>query len=139
LISLYEKVQNWIGFADTVEAWLKVMPPQEKPRSGPLHVKLAHVYEQRLNDDTKAALELRRALEIEPQDPDALTTLARIYAKSANTFPQAIDIHRRLLRIAPFRVESYHELFRMFEKRGDLDKAFVTAEILVFLRAQSQV
>ncbi len=99
---------------------------------------MANIYESKLHDDTKASNELRLALEAEPMNAGALQQLARLYAKNANTFPQAVDIHRRLLKIDPFRVESYHEMRRMFERRSEYDKAFVICEILVFLRSQQQ-
>lgn len=136
LIELFEKVQNWPAMAEVSEGYLRSLPDDRKAEAVPLHIKLAGIYDAKLNDTTRATNELRQALAVEPQNPDALQALARLYAAGEDTFPQAVDIHRRMLRLDPFRVASYHEIRRMFEKRGEYDKAFVVCEILVFLRAQ---
>jgi tetratricopeptide (TPR) repeat protein len=138
LADLYERAGDWRALGQVAEQFARALPAHERRRAVPLQIKMADVYEHRLGDDAKAGQELRQALEVEPQNARALEMLARLYAKSAQTFPQAVDIHRRLLRLDPFRVESYHDMRRMFEKRGEYDKAFVCCEILVFLRAQQQ-
>lgn len=138
LVDLYERAGDWRSLAGVVDGYTRALPPHEKKRAVPIQLKMAEVYETRMGDDNKASAELRMALEVEPQNPQALEALARLYAKNQQTFPQAVDIHRRLLKLDPFRVESYHEIRRMFERRGEYDKAFVVCEILVFLRAQQQ-
>ncbi len=138
LADLYERAGDWRALGQVADQFARALPAHERRRAVPLQIKMADVYEQRLGDDAKAGQELRLALEVEPQNAQALQMLARLYAKSAQTFPQAVDIHRRLLRLDPFRVESYHDMRRMFEKRSEFDKAFVCCEILVFLRSQQQ-
>lgn len=138
LADLYERAGNWKALTSVAETYTRGVGQQDRKKAVPILLKMAEVYESKLQDDTKASNELRLALEAEPMNAGALQALARLYAKSAQTFPQAVDIHRRLLRIDPFRVESYHEMRRMFEKRQEFDKAFVICEILVYLRAQQQ-
>lgn len=133
LAELHEKDGNWSALAEVSANYVRALAPEERGKAVPLHLKMAGVFEVKLNDDAKATAELRSALEHEPSHSEALRELARIYAKSPNTFPMAVDIHRRILRLDPFRTDSYHEIRRMFEKRGEYDKAFVVCEILVYL------
>ncbi|MCC7385712.1 MAG: tetratricopeptide repeat protein [Deltaproteobacteria bacterium] len=138
LADLYERAGNWKALTQVTETYTRAVPPAERKKIVPILLKMADVHENRLHDDTKAAGELRLALEADPQNGGALMALARLYAKSAQTFPQAVDIHRRLLKLDPFRAESYHEVRRMFERRSEFDKAFVLCELLVFLRSQEE-
>jgi cellulose synthase operon protein C len=138
LADLYERSANWKALTGVTEMYTRGLPGNERKKAVPIFLKMAEIYEGKLQDDAKASAELRLALEADSGNAAALQALARIYAKSASSFPQAVDIHRRLLRIDPFRVESYHDMRRMFERRGELDKAFVICEILTFLRSQQQ-
>lgn len=138
LTELLYKEQDWQGLADAVGAYVRVLPPEARARGVPLHLQLADVYEQRLGDDPRAINALRLALDAEPENLIALERVANLYAKTAETFPHAVDMHRRLLRQDPFRISSYHAMHQMFLRRGEHDKAFVVAEILVFLRGHQQ-
>lgn len=138
LSDLYEKQQDWQSLAEVTAAYVRTLGPDQKEKAAPLHLKMAEVFETKLKDDTRAINALRYALDAQPDHREALERLASLYAKSPDTFPQAVDVHRRLLRMDPFRLASYHQMHEMFERRGEHDKAFVIAEILVFLRGQIQ-
>jgi tetratricopeptide (TPR) repeat protein len=137
LIELYERIGRWSKVAEVGTAFLEALPADRKADAVPLHLRLARVFETELGDDARATQELRQALAIEPTHPAALEALARLYGKAEATYPQAVDVHRRLLRLDPFRVESYHAIRAMFSARGEHDKAFVACEILGILRAQT--
>ena len=138
LSRLYEAEGDWQSLAEATAAYVRLLPPDQKHKAAPLHLKMADVFEHRIKDDARAINALKYALDADPDNEAGLLSLAKLYSKSEQMYPQAIDAHRRLLRIDPFRVESYHEMHRMYERRGEHDKAFVVAEILVFLRAQHQ-
>lgn len=138
LSDLYEKLEDWQALADVTAQYVGLLPPEQKEKAAPLHLKMAQVFETKLSDDSRAVNALKYALDARPNDVEALERLARLYSKSPETDVNAIETHRRLLALDPFRVDSYHEIHRMFERRGEHDKAFVAAEILVFLRAQAQ-
>ena len=135
LCELYESEEDWSSLAEATAAYVRILPPDQKSKAAPLHLKMATVFETKMNDDGRAINALKYALEAEPDNQQALERLAQLYGKMPDTFVQAVDVHRRLLKIDPFRIESYHQMHRMFERRGDHDRAFVVAEILVFLRA----
>ena len=138
LTELFEEEQDWQSLAEATSAYVRLLPSDQKGRAAPLHLKMADVFEHKIGDDQRAINALKFALEAQPENGPALERLASLYAKNPETHPQAVDAHRRLLKLNPFRVQSYHEMHRMFLRRGEHDKAFVVAEILVFLRAQHQ-
>lgn len=138
LSNLYEGRRDWDGMAQVTDLYVRTLPAEQKQKAAPLHLKLADVYEHQLRDDAKAILRLRQALEAEPSNVDALERLSRLFAKSLETYPQAVEAHRRLLQLDPFRIASYHEMFRLFLERREHDKAFVVAQLLVYLQAADQ-
>lgn len=138
LSDLYEKQQDWQALADATAAYVRTLEPDQKDRAAPLHLKMAEVFENKLHDDNRAINALRYALEAQPENVVALERLATLYGKAPETFPHAVEMHRRLLRTDPFRIQSYHQMHQLFERRGEHDKAFVIAEILVFLRGPAQ-
>lgn len=138
LSRLYEAEGDWQALAEATAAYVRLLPADQKHKAAPLHLKMADVFEHRIKDDARAINALKYALDADPTSQGALLSLAKLYSKSVEMYPQAVDAHRRLLQLDPFRVESYHEMHRMYERRGEHDKAFVVAEILVFLRAQHQ-
>ncbi|MBK6685137.1 MAG: tetratricopeptide repeat protein [Deltaproteobacteria bacterium] len=138
LTDLHEQEQDWNALAEVTGAYVRLLPADQKTKAAPLHLKMADVFETKLHDDKRAANALGYALELQPDNAQAIERLARLYAKNAESLPQAIDMHRRLLRIDPFRVDSLHEMHRMYERLRQHDKAFVIAELLVYLRAQQQ-
>ncbi|MBI2373654.1 MAG: tetratricopeptide repeat protein [Deltaproteobacteria bacterium] len=138
LVELYEKSGRWADLARDASAYLQAFPPENRAPAIPLHLRLARIYEGKLDDQKRAIEELGRALDVDPTNPDALTELARIHAKSDATLPQALEIHRRLLAVDPFRVDSLHAMRQIFATRKEHDRAFVLSEVLVFLRAATQ-
>ena len=138
LTELYEQEGDWNALADVTATYVRLLPPEQKHMAAPLHLKMAEVFEVRMQDDTRAINALKYALEAQPESTAALEQLARLYAKAPESYPQAVAAHRQMLRLDPFRVASYREMHRMFEQLGQHDKAFVVSEVLVLLRAQQQ-
>ncbi len=138
LTGLYEQEGDWHSLAEVTANYVRLLPPEDKHMAAPLHLKMADVFENRIHDDTRAINALKYALEAQPDSAPALEHLARLFAKDPDSYPQAVAAHRQLLKLDPFRVASYREMHRMFERLGQHDKAFVTAEVLVLLRAQQQ-
>ena len=137
LCDIHEAREEWPELVEAAGAYVNLLGAEERADATPLHLRMAEVFERRLGDDHRAINALRYVLEANPADAEALERLASLYSKRVESFPQAIDVHRRLLRTDPFRVESYRELHRMYEHLGASDRAFVAAEILVFLQAHT--
>jgi cellulose synthase operon protein C len=87
----------------------------------------------------RAAAALRQAVELNPDDLETRVELAELLSREAATFPAGIEEHRNLLRLQPFRVESMHSLFRLYDASRQPDRAFCAASMLTFLRAASEV
>ncbi len=138
LTELYEQENDWQALAKVMDAYVRLLAPEEKHKAAPLHLKMADVFENRLDDDNRAINALKYALDAQPDLVPALENMARLYSKDPETYPQSVAAHRQLLKLDPFRVASYREMHRMFERLGQHDKAFVVAEVLVLLRAQQQ-
>lgn len=138
LSNLYEGRRDWDAMAEVTDMYVRTLPVDQRTKAVPLHLKLADVFEHQLRDDQRAVLRLKQALEADAANQDALERLSRLFAKNPESYIQAIDAHRAILAIDPFRVLSYREMFRMFMERREHDKAFVVAEILVFLQASDQ-
>lgn len=137
LCELHEQREEWQELVEAAGAYVNLLGPDERAEATPLHLRMADVFERRLGDNHRAINALRYVLEDQPEHEAALTKLAGLYGKRVETYPQAIEAQRRLLSLDPFRIDSYHELHRMFERLGQHDRAFVAAEILVFLQAQT--
>ncbi|MEM1025434.1 MAG: hypothetical protein AAF627_10825 [Myxococcota bacterium] len=135
LCALHESREDWNALAEATNLYVRSLGPDEKAKAIPLHMKVADVFEKRIGDDGRAIHALQSILEAKPQDDVALERLAALYSKGSDSVPQAVDAHRRLLWNNPFRFESYHEMHRLFVRNDEYDKAFVLAQILVYLRA----
>ncbi|MBX2812661.1 MAG: tetratricopeptide repeat protein [Myxococcales bacterium] len=137
LTELHEVREEWNDLVEVAGLYVSLLTPEERSEATPLHLRMADVFERRLGDDHRAINALRYVLEDEPKHEQALFKLATLYGKRAETYPQAVEIHRRIISEHPFHVDSYHELHRIFEGLGQHDRAFVAAEILVFLQAHT--
>ena len=137
LSELHETREEWDELVEVAGAYVSLLSPEERSEAMPLHLRMADVFERRLGDDHRAINALRYVLEENPHHEQALYKLATLYGKRVETYPQAVEVHRRILSVHPFSVDSYHELHRIFERLGQHDRAFVAAEILVFLQAHT--
>ncbi|MCG8418317.1 MAG: tetratricopeptide repeat protein [Proteobacteria bacterium] len=82
-----------------------------------LATKVAHAYQERLDDTDKAVEFYRRALRFEPDDADAIDALERIFTHGEK-YPELLDVFRRKVDISAdederlailFRIASIHE------------------------------
>lgn len=137
LTELHDSREEWNDLVEVAGIYVSLLAPEEKSEATPLHLRMADVFERRLGDDNRAINALRYVLEDEPRHEQALSKLATLYGKKVETYPQAVEIHRRILADHPFAMNSYHELHRIFERLGQHDRAFVAAEVLVFLQAHT--
>jgi tetratricopeptide (TPR) repeat protein len=71
-----------------------------KPRQAGYHLSLGTVLLQ-LDDHPAGVEELKRALELDPKQPEALANLARFYLNSRRELPEALNLCRRLVGSQP--------------------------------------
>lgn len=71
-----------------------------RPKQAAYHVNLGTVL-LRLKEYPAAAEELKRALELDPKQPEALNNLARFYLGARRDLPEALALCRRLIDLEP--------------------------------------
>jgi tetratricopeptide (TPR) repeat protein len=135
---LLEKLHRHALLADILVDFITAVEEHDHMAAVPWQMRLAHIQEANLHNDPAALDELMHVVDVSPSHQPALVSMARIYARAPETRPHAVAMHRKLLRLDPFRVDSHHELFRLFLAQGETDKAFVMAEVLSFLKAANQ-
>ncbi|MCB0220608.1 MAG: tetratricopeptide repeat protein [Chrysiogenetes bacterium] len=130
---LYEQAQQWDKAAATYEKFIQLVQGEDPRAAAPLHVKLGDLYKDKLSQPERAMVELRKAVRLDPSDTHPHIQLAQIFESNSGTYGEAVKEHAALLAIDPFRYESYHALFKMYESQGAHDKAFCVAGALVLM------
>lgn len=92
----------------------------------------------RAGDVPRAAASLRSAVELNPDDIEVRTVLADVLSRESATSAAGMEEHRHILKLNPFRIESLHALYRLYEASRQHDRAFLAASLLVFLKAASE-
>ncbi len=132
---IYERMERWQELVETYHSFTRLLPMGRETEGIALHIKLGDLYKRRLNNNEKAILEYKRVVAIQPDHVEARQALAELYGQSSVFYANAIDEHRKLLESEPYRLESYHELRRIFEEQRAYDKLLCVCSVLHVLRA----
>ncbi|RME26797.1 MAG: tetratricopeptide repeat protein, partial [Deltaproteobacteria bacterium] len=135
---LYETLGRWEELVESLEGFVAMLPPEREQEKIPLHLKLAQVWRERLNNVEKAIIEYKKVVSINPRHVEAHEKLAELYGSSGLYYANAIDEHRMLLDINPYRIDSYREMRRIFEQQRAFDKMLCVCSVLHYLRAADQ-
>jgi tetratricopeptide (TPR) repeat protein len=135
---LYERLERWPELIETYQTFISMLPPDRVREGLPLHMRIGTLYAKQLSNTDKAIIEYKKAAEIDPNNHEVRLALADLYGKTGLYYANAVDEHRKLLTINPFRIESYHELRRIFEEQRAFDKVFCVCAVLHYLRAADQ-
>jgi tetratricopeptide (TPR) repeat protein len=135
---LYEKLERWQDLIDSYHSFIRLLPPDREQDAVPLHMKMGGLLHENLNNTDRAILEFKRVTEINPRHIEAHEALAGLYGSTGLYYANAVDEHRKLLDINPFRLDSYHELRRIFEEQRVFDKVLCVCAALHYLRAADQ-
>lgn len=133
LVQLYERT----GALAELVAMLEQQAQQasDVKKAIALKTRIAGLQSKSLNDPGRSIQTWRSILEVEPNNLVAHAALAELYGRDSASIALAIEAHRNVLRLDPTRAESLHALFRMWESLRQLDKAFCTAALLIFLKS----
>jgi tetratricopeptide (TPR) repeat protein len=134
LADLFLRLERWNDYTQTLQACIRFIPAGQEGLLD-LHLRSAKVFDEQLQQRENAIREYLKVTAIAPNHPEAHLALADLYGRSAEYFPSAILAHRRLLESHPFRIDSYHELRRIFLEQKAYDKAFCACAVLHCLRA----
>ena len=97
LEALYNLVSDWEGLADILERKAAASPDDET-RAGHLR-RIGSLHEELLNRVDEAIDAYTRSLDLQPQDPQGLSALERLYQR-AEKWIDLVEIYRRKLDIA---------------------------------------
>ncbi|TVR02209.1 MAG: hypothetical protein EA398_08275 [Deltaproteobacteria bacterium] len=108
-------------------------PAQHKALEFQLYKGLGEIYRSRLGDLRNAINAFRLAASVMPEDELVHQILAELYERTGESGPEVIAEHQRLIKISPFRIESYRALFNAFISQKQFDRAWCMAAALRLL------
>lgn len=95
---------------------------------------LGEIYRSRLNLMKSAIQAYEMAVGLKPKDPSLRLILAELYERSEDGLDGAVEQHKELIKLDPFRIESYRALWKTYMKKKHYDKAWCMAGALSFLQ-----
>jgi len=138
IVELGEQLGDFSVLVQAYQSMIASTAKTDKARLAAIHFRLALLYLQRLNAPEKGVPELKLTLECDPENVDARSILANIYARAPGTFGVAIEEHKRVLAAQPHRLDSYHDLWRIYDSQRLRDKQFVCSEIVHFFKSANE-
>jgi len=135
---LYARLERWADLVASLQSAVGLLPPERTADAIALHMQMGQLQAEKLGAADKAILEYKRVLELDPSHAEAHVALAALYGKTGLYYANAVEVHRRLLALQPFRLESLHEMRRIFDEQRAHDKVFAVCAVLHHLRAADQ-
>ena len=95
---------------------------------------LGEIYRSRLGHVKSAIQAFETAVGLSPGDDKLRLILAELYERSGEHPDGAIEQHKELIKIDPFRIESYRALWKAYMQKKQYDRAWCMAGALSFLQ-----
>jgi tetratricopeptide (TPR) repeat protein len=95
---------------------------------------LGEIYRSRLGQVKSAIQAYETAISLKPDDEKIRLILAQLYEHGDDNPDGAITQHKELIKIDPFRIDSYRALWKAYMQKKEYDKAWCMAGALVFLQ-----
>jgi hypothetical protein len=137
LVELYERLGNLGELVTVLEQQAQIAP--DVKRAVALKLRIGDLYAKQLDDAQRGIATYRAVLDLDATNLAAHVALAQLFGRDPAATSMAVESHRALLRLDPTRVESLHELFRLWQGVHQTDKAFCAAGVLTFLKATTDV
>ncbi|WP_157370464.1 tetratricopeptide repeat protein [Vulgatibacter incomptus] len=136
LALLYERARDLPRLVSALERWsTRLLEPGQAIRASAALAKAASILAGPLQARDRAVVAYERALEWSPGDREIRLALAGLHAADPSTQDAAIRAYRLALEEEPGRASSHRALLRIWQSRGETDRAFVAAAVLHLLRA----
>ncbi len=129
---IYLEQEEWEKFIQTSEKFVKLLPPEKQPSLVPLYFKMAQVYRDHINNKERAIIQLQQVIKHQPDNEQARSELAALYVSDPKFMDQAKAENINLIRLHPFRVQTYRDLAQIYKQQGNLDALFNIYAILKF-------
>jgi len=123
----FERRGDFEGLVRLFGEALEELPPEGSPGSVNVRLARARILAGRLLQPTEAELEIRRALQSEPSSIPARLELAGLHLWGDN-LGEATSEYMRILEQDPFSTEAYRGLYRVYDRRGDMERAAGAAQ-----------
>ncbi len=95
---------------------------------------LGEIYRSRLGHVKSAIQAYEAAVGLRPDDEKLRLILAELYERSEDNPDGAIQQHKELIKLDPFRIESYRALWKSYMQKKEYDMAWCMAGALSFLQ-----
>jgi len=135
LVSLCERAHKIEELLSIYESVISSFQEHERINAIPLMVKKAEIYQNIQKNFKEAERELKRIIQIAPNNILSHTMLAALYSSDPNTYPQAVVEYRTLIQIDPFNTEYLRAISRIFNQLQMRDAVFCTLGTLIGLRS----
>lgn len=135
LTRLYERLKNLPRLTMLVELQASAATASgDKAKAALLHTRSAELYLSQ-GEAAKALQAYRLAVDLAPDDGATRAAFADLLTREGPSPAAAIDEHRALLRIEPYRLESYHALYQLYLNSRQMDRAVCAGDVLAFFRS----
>lgn len=123
MAELHERQGRWSEAAELLAKVVSLGPDAALLRDA--HLRLARLWDERLDDPARARVSLQAVLSLEADHPEALSRLARLSARTGDP-ERAVQTLRRLVDAAPDparKASALVDLSRLHEEQGDDEAA----------------
>ena len=125
--------RRWQDQERAYRRMIKRMQPGD-PVLGDLWHGLGEIYRSRLKKPASAIAAFEVAARLSPDNVQRREILAELYLFSGpDCADKAAALHLSMIARDPYKVDSYHALFRAYADAGRIDRAWSVARALVFL------
>ena len=128
--TIMEAMEDWQGYVQTFEKFLKNMPTSSPDRIRDIHLRLGQVQRDKLKNRDRAIIEFNNAVKADQKCQPAHAALAKLYLMEKTTYRQAITENYLLLKGNAFQVEAYQDLSKIFEEQKEIDGAFCVYSVI---------
>jgi tetratricopeptide (TPR) repeat protein len=134
LITILEEKGRWEEVISRLSKYLGEVKETSSKEAIEARRKLAEVLGERLNKFKEAMFHYQEILRYLPRDMKARNKLAEML-KYQKRFREAIREHQNLIKIYPFRLESFKELTNLMEELNDQEAASIIKEVLYYFKS----
>ncbi len=135
LVSLCERGNKIEELLIIYESVIQSFEEHERINAIPLMIKKAEIYQNIQKNLKDAEKELKRVVQIAPNNILAHVMLARLYSQDPSTYQNAVLEYRTLIQIDPFNVDNLRAISRLFNQLQQKDALFCTIGTLISLKS----
>jgi len=121
---IYLKQEEWGKFIDTSEKFVRLVAPEAQQDLIPTFFKMGEVYRDHLKNTERSIIQFQQVIKYEPDNEKARSELAALYISDPKFIDQAKSENLSLIRLHPWRVQTYRDLAQIYKGQRNLDAQF---------------